>query len=52
MYGSSTAGLFRVDLSNLAVPLPFTWVNGPDPALEPAQCAFNTDYSVLWGYDD
>eukprot|EP00624_Nannochloropsis_granulata_P004533 evm.model.NODE_32489_length_25912_cov_24.063213.5 len=50
LYGASTAGLIRVDLSNLAVPLPFVWVSGPDEDLSTAQCAFNADFSTLWGY--
>lgn len=51
LYGSSTYGLFRVDLSNPNAPLPFMWVSGPDVNLDSAQCAFNGDYSTLWGYD-
>lgn len=52
LYGATSYGLMRVDLSNLAVPLPFTWVSGPDADIHSAQIAFNADFTTLWGYDD
>lgn len=37
-----------MSLANLGAPLPLTVIGGP---LDSYQCAFNADYSTLWGYE-
>ena len=45
LYGC-TSNFYRVDLSNLAInPLPVTFIGGQGSA----QCAFNADFTVLYG---
>jgi len=50
LYGTTTRGqFFKINLNNLAAPLPFTQLVAPDTGDPTLQITFNIDYSILYG---